>query len=128
MAPRRGLDERGRAELYKLIELLAFDLHACQRDALDALADGLDLVASIGTGWGKTLIYIHSSRCATTSSARSTFGAHGWAYRTSRTARARHQGDRGRGQAKGPGPLAGTARGSFDAEALRVRGLCQATC
>ena len=58
MAPRRGLDERGRAELYKLIELLPFDLHACQRDALDALSDGLDVVASIGTGWGKTLIYI----------------------------------------------------------------------
>ena len=58
MAPRRGLDERGRAELNRLIGRLPFKLHGCQMEALDALADGRDVVASIGTGWGKTLIYI----------------------------------------------------------------------
>jgi hypothetical protein len=58
MPPQRGLDEQGRAELQRLIGTLPFALHACQRDALAALADGRDVVANIGTGWGKTLIYI----------------------------------------------------------------------
>ena len=48
-AQRRGLDEHGRSELQRLIRLLPFDLHACQMEALEALADGRDLVASIGT-------------------------------------------------------------------------------
>jgi superfamily II DNA helicase RecQ len=48
----------GRAELERLVGLLPWSLHPCQVDALRHLADGRDVLASLGTGWGKTLIYI----------------------------------------------------------------------